>query len=281
MLSGFILSLMKTVLDAARAANRVVLTGLRQAAEYTDNYNPYGEKSLVLDVRAEEEIIRVLMESGTSFAIMSEERGVVMPEERPEYLAVIDPVDGSANLERGIPLCSVGISVVPYSQVMTTDDVILSVVRSFFTRETYVAVRDRGVIRNGRSVTVSQSRPARLAVISYDTKREWDPAFSDHSVNTIRGVRDIRRTGSNLLDLCWTACGALDAMVDLRGILPIIHLCGTHMVQEAGGCVLDGSGRPLLLPLELSQKMSFVAASSENLAREILDLFNRSTGPYI
>ena len=34
---------------------------------------------------------------------------------KPEYLAVVDPIDGSANLERGIPLCSVGVSAIPYS----------------------------------------------------------------------------------------------------------------------------------------------------------------------
>ncbi len=269
------MSLTKIILDAAKAASRVVLTGIRQAAEYTDNYNPYGERSLFLDVKAEEAIISVLMESGTPFAIMSEERGIVMPDTTPEYLAVIDPVDGSANLERGVPLCSVGISFVPYSQEMSTTDVVLSIIKSFFTRETYLAVRGHGVTKNGKHVKVSNSRPAKLAVISYDTKREWDSSFADRSVNIIRGVRDIRRTGSNLLDLCWTACGALDAMVDLRNILPIVHLCGIHMVLEAGGCVLDQFGRPLVLPIELSQRMRFVAASSESLAREILGIFTR------
>ena len=55
----------------------------------------------------------------------------------------------------------------------------------------------------------------------------------------IKTIYDVRRSGANLLDLCWTASGALDAMVDLRDILPIVHVSGTHIVFEAGGYVID------------------------------------------
>jgi hypothetical protein len=62
-------------------------------------------------------------------------------------------------------------------------------------------------------------------------------------------------------------------MVDLRDILPIVHVSGTHMVSQAGGFVLAADGKRMQLPLRIDSKMNFVAASTEDLARQILGLF--------
>ncbi|MCJ7817670.1 MAG: hypothetical protein MUP60_02365, partial [Candidatus Thorarchaeota archaeon] len=109
------------------------------------------------------------------------------------------------------------------------------------------------------------------AIISYDTKRTFDSSFVDSSVRTIKSVHDIRRSASNLLDLCWTAAGFLDGMVDVRNLLPIIHLCGTHMVFEAGGYVIGIDGNRFTSSLEPYMMMNFAAASNEGLARQILN----------
>ncbi len=270
------MTLVSDLMKAVKAARKVVHEGLSSASELTGSINPFGDKTLVLDIRAEDAIIEALRESSTTMSILSEERGLISVQERPEYLVVVDPVDGSANLERGIPLCSVGVSAIPYSDCMMTDDTEISIVDSFFTEETYTSVRDEGVKRNGRSVMVANPKSLDDAIISYDTKKRWDERFSDSTVRVLSGVRDMRRSASNLLDLCWVASGSLDAMVDLREILPIVHVCGTHMVFEAGGFVVDQMGYRLNLPIELEQKMSFVAASNENTARGILNMFNKS-----
>ncbi|MFX1368076.1 MAG: inositol monophosphatase family protein [Promethearchaeota archaeon] len=138
----------------------------------------------------------------------------------------------------------------------------------------YVAKSGKGVTRNGRPVEVSEPIETGNAIISYDTKKEWDAAFASGSIRVLQAVHDSRRTASNLLDLCWVAAGSLDAMVDMRDILPVVHVSGTHMVQEAGGCILDKSGYRLCLPLDLNRRMSFVAASDEFLARAILRAFH-------
>jgi hypothetical protein len=59
-------------------------------------------------------------------------------------------------------------------------------------------------------------------------------------------------------------------------MLPIIHLCGIHMVFEAGGYVVDSSGNRFCSSLKPDTMMNFVAASNEGLARQILDVFNGS-----
>jgi fructose-1,6-bisphosphatase/inositol monophosphatase family enzyme len=268
------MTLLRIMQDAVDSAKKVIIENLDIAREQTGELNPYGDRTLLLDVKAEDAIIGVLTSSSTNFEILTEEKGFVKNENKPEYLALIDPIDGSANLERGIPLISIGISIVTFKDVMTSDDAEISVIDSVFTDETYIAVTGKGVTRNGVSVRPSAPVELKKAIISYDTKKTWDSEFLERSLRTISAVHDTRRSASNLLDLCWTASGALDGMVDLRDMLPIIHLCGTHMVFEAGGFVLDQNGDRFCNLLEPDVMMNFVAASNETLARQILSRFN-------
>ncbi|TFF92604.1 hypothetical protein EU545_00355 [Candidatus Thorarchaeota archaeon] len=267
------MSLEHVLKKALGAAKKHVHANLSMVREKTGDINPYGDETLLLDLQAENEILKIVQQSSVGFSILTEEQGLISCERNPEYLLVVDPVDGSANLERGIPLVSAGISAIPYSNDLTTDEIEASVIDSFFTDETYVAISGQGVRRNGKSVRVSDSRPHEQSIISYDTKREWTDDFGQSSLRTLRAVHDMRRTASNLLDLCWTASGALDAMIDLRGELPIVHICGTHMVKEAGGFVLHESGKTFRLPVEPDVSMSFVAASNEEFARYLLSAF--------
>lgn len=264
---------LKALKDAVSAAKISILENLDQSAEHTGDVNPYGDKTLLLDVMAEDEIIAVLQSSDIDFAILSEEKGFIKTGKKPEYLALVDPIDGSANLKRGIPLVSVGIAIVPYKDIMTSDDAEISIIDSVFSDETYIAIKGEGVTRNGNRVKVSEPVKLENAIISYDTKRTFDSSFVESSVRTIKAVHDTRRTASNLLDLCWTASGFLDGMVDMRNMLPIIHLCGTHMVFEAGGYVINPQGKRFSTSLDPDVMMNFVAASNENLARKILNEF--------
>ena len=52
-------------------------------------------------------------------------------------------------------------------------------------------------------------------------------------------VRDIRRAGAAALDLCWVACGRLDAFYE-RGLQPWDMAAGALIVSEAGGAVTTG-----------------------------------------
>ncbi len=268
------MTLERTLRKAIAAGKRVILENLDVSSDVTGETNAFGDSMLVLDTRAEEEIISVLNESSHSFAIMSEEIGTIMPEDRPEFIALIDPLDGSSNLKRGIPLCSVGIAVASYHERLTTNDIEMSMIESIFTDELYFARTGKGATRNGKNIRVSKVKDPEIAIISYDTKKSWSGEFGGGSYRTMIGVYDMRRTGSNLLDLCWTASGGLDAMVDLRDILPIIHASGTHIVQQAGGVVLDKSGNEWVVPLDFEQRMSFVAAGTYDLAQSIIEAFN-------
>ena len=271
------MTLSRVLQDAAGAAKKIVVDNMTVASEETGTVNPFGDHTLVLDKRAEDAILQTIGDSGIPFAFLTEERGLVSDVANPEYLAVIDPVDGSVNLGRGIPLCSTGIAAIPYGDSLTTDDIEVSVIGSIFTDEVYVAERGRGVRKNGRTVRPSGTTDLSKAIVSYDTNRSKDGEFGEGSCRTIVSAYDIRRTGTNLLDLCWVAAGMLDAMVDLRDVLAVIHVSGAHMVFESGAVMLDRNGGRFLLPIDMSRKMSFVAAGTEELARAILARFDSVT----
>jgi len=269
------MTLLQDLKKAAAIAKKTVLDNLDVATKKTGSENPFGDQTLLLDQSAEDEIIEVLKESSTIYSVLTEEQGIVQSEEEPEYLAVIDPIDGSANLERGIPLCCVGISAVPYTNSMTTDDVEISIIDSFFTDETYIAITGQGATLNGKKIEPILERDDGRIIISYDTKKPLVGDFGRQSIQTLQTVHDMRRTGSNLMDLCWTAKGALDAMIDIRGILPIVHVSGTHMVFEAGGYVVNSEGNKFCQSFDIDTRMSFIAARNESLARDLLKAFNK------
>jgi len=266
-----LLSILKEAVSVARMC---IFDNLDISSEYAIDENLQLTKSLILDIKAEEKIIEVLQSSGFYFDILTEEKGYIKSPKNPEYLAIVDPIDGSTNLKRGIPLVSTGIALVPYQQRMTSDDIEISMITSVFTNETYIGIKGEGVTRNGKRVNIAKPTHVEKAIISYNTRSSFTREFSERTLRIIRSIHDLRRTASPLLDLCWTAAGSLDATVDLRNTLPIFHLSGTHMVTEAGGCVINATGNHFCSTLDSNQIMSFVAASNEKLARQILGEFS-------
>ncbi|MHA1908868.1 MAG: inositol monophosphatase family protein [Candidatus Thorarchaeota archaeon] len=267
------MTVMHDLKKAVEIAKKTVLENLDASTIRTGEENPFGDKTLLLDQSAEDNVVEILQSSDTVYTILTEEKGMISSDQKPEYMVILDPIDGSANLERGIPLVSVGISAVPVTKGMTTDDVEISIIDSFFTEELYIAVKGNGATKNGKSIKPILEREDPRIIISYDTKKKLEGNFGRQSLQTLQSVHDMRRTGSNLLDLCWTASGALDAMLDLRDILPIVHVSGTHMVFEAGGFVLDSDGTRFCNSFDMNERMSFIAARDETLARSLFDVF--------
>src|SRR6266516_5100088 len=76
-------------------------------SERFDRYLVYSQSTdhttMQFDREAEDIIISGLIESGQSFEIITEERPAFSTSNEPSYRIIIDPVDGSTNVSRGIP----------------------------------------------------------------------------------------------------------------------------------------------------------------------------------
>ena len=143
---------------------------------------------------------------------------------------VIDPLDGTTNYLYRHPQWSVSIGV----EINGVGSV--GVVHAPTLHETYTAVIGQGAHRNGRPISVSTCNALGTALLAtgfgYDAAlREWQGGIV-HSL--LPGIRDLRRGGSAALDLCFVACGRVDAYYE-RGCQPWDLCAGSVIVREAGG----------------------------------------------
>jgi myo-inositol-1(or 4)-monophosphatase len=107
---------------------------------------------------------------------------------------------------------------------------------------------------------VAPERPTELRLALVSTGFGYDPAIrtrqAEVAARVIPRARDIRRAGSAALDLCWCACGRLDAYYE-RGIRPWDYAAGALVCARAGlsirhmAAVADGDGARADLPAGL------------------------------
>ena len=143
---------------------------------------------------------------------------------------IIDPLDGTTNYLYGHPQWSVSIGI----EIDGVGSV--GVVDAPTLRETYTASIGQGAFCNRQRIHASSCDTLSHALIGtgfgYDADlRSWQGGV----VHTLLPeIRDIRRGGSAALDLCFVACGRLDAYYE-RGCNAWDLSGGSVIVREAGG----------------------------------------------
>ncbi len=156
---------------------------------------------------------------------------------------ILDPVDGTTNLIHNFRHSAISLALAEDGQT------VFGVVYNPYTEECFTARRDGGAFRNGVPIHVSNVSRLEDSLLSAGTvpgRRELaDTAFRQMRALYDR-CQDVRRTGCASLDLCWVACGRLDAYVELS-LQPWDYAAGMLIVAEAGGRVTAPDGSPLSL----------------------------------
>ena len=78
---------------------------------------------------------------------------------------------------------------------------------------------------------------------------------------------DIRRVGAASVELCYTACGRLDAYME-HGLRPWDYAAGWLILEEAGGCLTDFTGGAP----SLTAPNCDILATNGNIHPELLQL---------
>jgi len=145
---------------------------------------------------------------------------------------IADPIDGTVNFLYAIPNFSVSIAA------ELDGEVVAAVVHNPTSRETFTAVKDGGASLGGEPISVSSVTDLSQTLVGTgfhyrsDVRAHQAAEFS----RMLPSVRDVRRMGSAALDLCFVACGRLDAYVE-RGLKPWDLAAAQLIVREAGGRV--------------------------------------------
>jgi myo-inositol-1(or 4)-monophosphatase len=111
--------------------------------------------------------------------------------------------------------------------------------------ELFAAGRGRGATVNGEPISCSPTTDVSLALVATGfgyrpTERIRQAEVVTHLIGS---VRDIRRIGSAAIDLCYTACGRVDAYYE-AGLNPWDVAAGELIAREAGCRSGDFAGGP-------------------------------------
>lgn len=178
----------------------------------------------------------------------------------------VDPLDGTTNFAHGLPLFCTSVGLVVDGQ-LAAGAVVAPVLKWEFA-----ALKGGGATFNGRPIRVSETADMNeaLAITGMPYHRRDHAAALAHGVEVfIRNAQGVRRLGAAALDLCFVACGWLDAFYEL-GLKPWDLAAGMLIVQEAGGRVTDWKGEPAEKVLHSGQ----VAASNALLHARLLELLD-------
>ena len=197
----------------------------------------------VADVSSEKLIVDGLREAFPTHSIRTEEAGVVEGSD-PRYRWIIDPVDGTVNFSRGIPLW--GISIALHFEGKP----LVAVVNLPKLGEMYTATKGDGAFMNGKPIHVSREDNPVHAIVSNGDFNVGDVAKinAQNSRNFARESETFERVkclGSAVIEGCFTACGRIDCFV-MTMSYPWDIAAIALIVEEAGGKATHIDGSPML-----------------------------------
>lgn len=173
----------------------------------------------------------------------------------------IDPIDGTTNFFFDLPTWAVSVGA------RDAEGPLLGAVYVPVLDEMFTARRGNGAHLNGQPIAPRGATTLGDTLLA--TGFSYDPAErSAHGelIGRIVGrVRDIRRLGAASVDMCFVACGRIDAYAE-GGLHSWDVMAAQVIASEAGCTVTDFAGRS---PVE---REAVVAAPS--IHAQVLDLFS-------
>jgi histidinol-phosphatase len=212
-------------LRLADAADAISLPRFRSglAIETKPDLTPVTEA----DRAVESEIRRMLAAERPVDAILGEEEGGAGSGSRRW---IVDPIDGTRNYARGIPVWATLIALEVDGAVQ------LGVVSAPALRSRWWAERGAGAFANGEPVHVSAIGRVEEAVLSFSIENEVPSRLARDAWHA-RGLGDF---WAHML----VAEGAVDGAVDALGLSEWDLAAVQVIVEEAGGRFSDAAGQP-------------------------------------
>jgi myo-inositol-1(or 4)-monophosphatase len=216
-----------------------------------------GDRTLVIDRLCEDAIfeeLETLHGEGVDFTAVSEERGTVsFGSGDSELRVIIDPIDGSLNARRTIPLHSVSIAVADGESM---EDVIFGYVYEFGAGEEFVATAEGEASLDGHPLQVSGGDG--LEVIALEATK---PERVLKAAELLQGrAYRIRVPGSIAVALCYVAAGRYDGMITTRNSRSVDAAAGQLIARRAGAAVEFADGGLAGATLDLSARYDVAAA---------------------
>ena len=217
-----------------------------------------------IDGEAEDFIVQRIREAFPDHSIIAEESGKLDGNKKNRWF--IDPLDGTSNYAKGLPIFSVSIAYAEEGNMR------LACVYDPLRDECFYAEKGSGSWLNGKAIHVSTTKELLNAMLvtgfPYDIHKKNNNL--DHFAAIVREVHTVRRLGSAALDLVYVAAGRLDGYWEID-ISSWDIAAGTLIVEEAGGVVTTIHGDPNYMRPPYD-----IIASNGNLHDKLMPFFEHA-----
>ncbi|MGH3446690.1 MAG: inositol monophosphatase family protein [Nocardioidaceae bacterium] len=223
--------------STAVEAGELIARGRRGTVEVAQTKSSPTDVVTAVDMASEELIRRRIGESRPADGFVGEEGDDTVGSSGVTWVA--DPIDGTVNYLYDIPQFAVSLAA------RVDGEVAIGVVHNPTSGETFTAVRGEGAWCKGGRIAPSDCVDVSRALVGtgYGYRADMRKAQAAEIAQLLPQVRDIRRFGSAALDLCFCACGRLDAYVE-RGLQSWDLAAGGLIAEEAGVRVEGLHGEP-------------------------------------
>lgn len=228
-----------------------------------------GDRDMVsdIDVQVERAVRGYLHEQRPEIGFLGEEEGGTAGQSGLQW--VLDPIDGTANFVKGIPLYAVSLALVDDQKP------ILGIIDLPADGSRYSAAVGCGAYFGDTRIHVRGTEELRQATVTVGDYAVGEQATAKNKARLAvtsglaeRALR-VRMLGSAAIDLAWLAHGRTDAAIIMGG-KPWDIAAGVLLVREANGYVVDKRGR------EHTLRSGSTVAASAQLLGQVLDLIPRS-----
>ncbi len=170
---------------------------------------PGHDIKLKADQLAESRILRILQER-MPLPVLTEESGEHGGVEERAAMWVVDPLDGTFNYSRGMPMCCSSVGLWENGQPVA------GAVYNFFHGELFTGIVGRGAWLNGKPIAVSGVREVSKASLAtgFPHHHDYGDAPLREFIRQVQDFKKIRMLGSAALMGAYVACGWLDAYVE-------------------------------------------------------------------
>ena len=217
-----------TAVKAARTAGEVL-------QEWSQKFtvSEKSRKNLVTeaDVNAQDAIFRIIHDRYPDHSFLGEE-DLAVENASSDFRWIIDPLDGTTNYVHRFPYYGVSIGLEERGELK------IGVIFDPNRDEMFTAIRGQGAFMNGEKIESSNADLLydSMCVASLPVGATGGEPQVAQFLRVLPQSRSVQRTGSAALNLCYVACGRVDAY--WSGTLkPWDQAAGVVIVEEAGGRV--------------------------------------------
>ena len=217
---------------AKKAAKESGKLLLENREEFNQRLNSSSKDTkLKADIESEN-LIKSIITSQSSYQILSEETGK-SSDDLGEIFWVIDPLDGTANYNRGIPVCCVSIGLISNMKP------ILGVIYDFNNNHIYEGdTLNKKSMKNLKKIEVSSISSKEDGLLITGLPHDTD--YSEHSLNNMiddmQKWQKIRMMGSAAMAACYVASGKAEQYQE-KGVYLWDIIAGAAIVESAGGSI--------------------------------------------